>query len=184
MRTPVKSVAWLLPLILTACVHKNDQAKNQPLAPPIVDKPTTLPTPTPTPLPPSAATVPPAPTAEITPPAQPVQKPAKKPHHTKTDTKNTEQASNTSSGSPEVSAIGQLSPGDPSDLRAETVESLWSTEHGLKDINRRLNDQEQRTVAQIKEFLKQARTALTSGDVDGAHTLAVKAKVLFGEISQ
>jgi hypothetical protein len=39
-------------------------------------------------------------------------------------------------------------------------------------------------VAQIKEFLKQARTALGSGDVDGAHTLAVKAKVLFGEISQ
>ena len=84
-----------------------------------------------------------------------------------------------------MSAIGQLSPGDPSDLREQTVESITSTEHGLKDINnRQLNDQEQKTVAQIKEFLKQARTALGSGDVDGAHTLAVKAKVLFGEISQ
>jgi hypothetical protein len=83
-----------------------------------------------------------------------------------------------------VSAIGQLSPGDPSDLRQQTVESISSTEHGLKDINRPLSDQEQKTVAQIKEFLKQARTALISGDVDGAHTLAVKAKVLFGEISQ
>jgi len=186
MRTPAKCVALVLPFILTACVHKNDQAQNKPLAPPIVDKPTTMPTPTPTPLPPSAATVPPAPTAQITPPAQPEQKPAKKPpHHPKPDTKNTEQASTASAGTTEVSAIGQLSPGDPSDLRQQTVESISSTEHGLKDINnRQLNDQEQKTVAQIKEFLKQARTALGSGDVDGAHTLAVKAKVLFGEISQ
>jgi outer membrane biosynthesis protein TonB len=184
MKALVKSVALLLPFLLTACVHKNDQAQNKPLAPPIVDKPTTMPIPTPTPLPASAATVPPAPTAQITPPAQPEQKPAKKPHHpVRTDTKSTEQASS-SNGATEVSAIGQLSPGDPSDLRAETTESIASTEHGLKDINRPLNDQEQKTVAQIKEFLKQARTALTSGDVDGAHTLAVKAKVLFGEISQ
>jgi outer membrane biosynthesis protein TonB len=185
MRTPAKCVALLLPFILTACVHKNDQAQNRPLAPPIVDKPTTMPAPTPTPLPPSAATVPPAPTAQITPPAQPAQKPAKKPaHHTKTDTKNTEQASNAAGGTAEVSAIGQLSPGDPSALREQTVESITSTEHGLKEINRQLSDPEQKTVAQIKEFLKQARTALGSGDVDGAHTLAVKAKVLFGEISQ
>ena len=185
MRTPAKCVALLLPFILTACAHKNDQAQNKPLAPPIVDKPTTIPAPTPTPLPPSAATVPPAPTAQITPPAQPVQKPAKKPvHHPKPDTKNTEQASNASGEAPAVSAIGQLSPGDPSDLREQTVESITSTEHGLKEINRQLSDPEQKTVSQIKEFLKQARTALGSGDVDGAHTLAVKAKVLFGEISQ
>jgi hypothetical protein len=184
MKALVKSVALLLPFVLTGCVHKNDQAKNQPLAPPIVDTPSTTPTPSPTELPPPVVSVPPAPTAQITPPAQPEQKPVKKPHHPKTDTKNTEQASNASSEVSVVSAIGQLSPGDPSDLRQQTVESISSTERGLKDINRQLNDQEQKTVAQIKEFLKQARTALTSGDVDGAHTLAVKAKVLFGEISQ
>jgi hypothetical protein len=126
--------------------------------------------------------VPPAPTAEITPPAQPEEKPVKKPvHHSKTDSKSTEQASNSSPT--EVSAIGQLSPADPPDLRLQTEESIASTEHGLKDINRQLNDQEKKTVLQIKEFLKQARTALSSGDVDGAHTLALKAKVLFGELS-
>lgn len=182
MRTPGKSVAWLLPLMLTACVHKNDQAKNRPLAPPIVDKPTNPPTPTPTELPASAATVPPTPTAQITPPAQPEQKPVHKAHHPKPDTKPTEQATNTVPL--EVSAIGQLSPGGSSDLRQQTAESIASTEHGLQDINRQLNDQEQKTVAQIREFLKQARVALGSGDVDGAHTLAVKAKVLFGEINQ
>jgi outer membrane biosynthesis protein TonB len=182
MKTPGKSVALLLPLILTACVHKNDQAQNQPLAPPIIDTPATTPTPSPTELPPPVVTVPPAQTTQITPPPQPEQKPPKKPsHHPKPD-KNTEQAANT--GTPAVSAIGQLSPGDSSNLRDQTVQSIASTEHGLKDINRTLNDQEQKTVTQIKEFLKQARTALTSGDVDGAHTLALKAKVLLGEISQ
>jgi hypothetical protein len=58
------------------------------------------------------------------------------------------------------------------------------TERGLKDLNRQLNDQEQKTLVQIREFLKQARAALTTGDVDGAHTLAVKAKVLLGEIDK
>jgi outer membrane biosynthesis protein TonB len=183
MKTPVKSVALLLSFLLTACAHKNDQAKNHSTAPPIVDKPTTPPTTTPTELPASAATVPPAPTTQITPPAQPTQKPAKKSHHPKPEPpKPTDQASNAAPA--EVSAIGQLSPGASTDLRDQTVESISTTEHGLKDINRPLSDQEAKTVAQIKEFLKQARTALGSGDVDGAHTLAVKAKVLFGEISQ
>lgn len=186
MRTPVKCVAWMLPFLLTACTHKNQQAQNQPLAPPIVD---TLPAPTPSPteLPPPVVTVPPQPAATIPPPAKPAEKPVKHPvHHPKSDTKTaeqktTEQASNGSAG---VSAIGQLSPGDPSELRTQTVESLATTEHGLKDINRSLSDQEQKTVTQIREFLKQARTALSSGDVDGAHTLALKAKVLLSEINQ
>jgi hypothetical protein len=182
MRVPGKSTVWLLPFLLAGCAHRNGQAKNHPLAPPIVDKPTTMPTPTPTDLPPSAATVQPAPTAQIAPLAQPQQKPVKRSHHAKPDTKNTDQASIAVPA--EVSAIGQLSSDDPADLRSQTEESLQSTEHGLKDLNRSLNDQEQKTVNQIKEFLKQARTALGSGDVDGAHTLAVKAKVLFGEISQ
>jgi outer membrane biosynthesis protein TonB len=184
MKAPAKSVGWLLPFILAGCVHKNQQAQKQPVAPPIVDTPLPAPTPSPTDLPPAVVTTPPTQTAQIPPPAQPEEKPVKKPvHHQKSDSKNTEQASNATSPA-EVSAIGQLSPGDPPDLRIQTEESIALTEHGLKDINRPLSDQEKKTVSQIKEFLKQARTALTSGDVDGAHTLAVKAKVLFGEISQ
>jgi hypothetical protein len=184
MKAPAKSTAWLLPFLLAGCVHKNQQAQNQPLAPPLVDTPLPTPTPSPTELPSPVVTTPPAQAAQISPPAQPEEKPVKKPvHHQKTDAKSTEQAANPGAAT-EVSAIGQLSPGDPTDLRAQTEVSISSTEHGLKDISRPLSDQEQKTVLQIKEFLKQARTALTSGDVDGAHTLAVKAKVLFGEISQ
>jgi ribosomal protein S20 len=83
-----------------------------------------------------------------------------------------------------VSAIGQLSSGDPSDLRQQTVNSIAATERGLSSITRQLSDQEQKTAAQIREFLKQARAALNSGDVDGAHTLAAKARVLLGELSR
>jgi hypothetical protein len=83
-----------------------------------------------------------------------------------------------------VSAIGQISTGGPTDLRNSVDESITSTEHGLNNIGRSFNDQEQKTAAQIREFLKQARDALTAGDVAGAKTLASKAKVLLSELSQ
>jgi hypothetical protein len=67
-------------------------------------------------------------------------------------------------------------------MRQTTDDSIASTEKALNGITRKLNDQEQKTAAQIHEFLKQARDALTSGDVDGAHTLALKAKVLLDEL--
>lgn len=83
-----------------------------------------------------------------------------------------------------VSAIGQLSSGEPSDLRRETVDSIAGTERGLDGLGRKLNSQEQRTAKQIREYLKQAKEALIANDVDGAHTLAAKARVLLGELSQ
>jgi hypothetical protein len=85
---------------------------------------------------------------------------------------------------PGVSAIGQLSSGNAPDLRRQTVESIAATERRLNGIGRKLNDPEQKTAAQIREFLKQARQALASGDVDGACTLAAKAKVLLGELAR
>jgi hypothetical protein len=182
MKLPVRSVAWLLPLLLTACFHKTDKAQVEPLAPPIEDAPLPKPVPSPTELPPPVITVPkqaPVPDANAN---QQPQKPPKPPvKHRKPPANSTQQAS---SESPGVSAIGQLSSGDPSDLRQRTINSLAATERGLSSITRPLNDQEQKTVAQIREFLKQARAALVSGDVDGAHTLAAKARVLLGELSR
>jgi ribosomal protein S20 len=89
-------------------------------------------------------------------------------------------ASNESSG---VSAIGQLSMGgEPYDLQQQTANSIAATERSLNSITRRLSDQEQKTAVHIREFLKKAREALATGDTDGAHTLAAKAKVLLDEI--
>ena len=105
--------------------------------------------------------------------------PKKAPKHKKPVNTNTQQAANESAP---VSAIGQLSSGDPADTRQQTDALILATERQLNGINRQLSDQDAKTAAQIREFLKQAREALTSGDIDGAHTLAIKAKVLLEEL--
>jgi hypothetical protein len=185
MKTPFRSVAWVLPFMLTGCFfHRTHRSQAQPTAPPIAESTQPKPEPLPPQLPPSAATIP-TQTATINPPARPLEAPPKHKLHRKRpiekpDEKPVEEASNVA---PEVSAIGQLSPGDPSDLRVQTEQSIQKTEHDLNSITRKLNEQEAKTAAQIREFLKQAKAAMASGDVDGAHTLALKAKVLLGEIT-
>ena len=119
----------------------------------------------------------PAAQAQQTPPPPPKPKP-----QPKRKQKNTELAQN--NAPPEVSAEGKFTPTEPADLRQETSDSIAQTEKGLNGITRRLSDQEQKTRDQIREFLKQAKTALAAGDLDGAHTLALKAKVLLGELVQ
>ena len=181
MRARVTSVAWLLPLLLTACFHRSHPAPKQAMAPPIVDIKPLGPEPPPLDL---SAFVAAFPSPAITPGSGSPDKLPVKPaaHHRRPAKQNVEQAS-TETPETGVSAIGQLSPGDPSDLRQQTESSLAATEHGLNGITRTLSDQEQKTSAQIREFLKQARVALASGDVDGANTLALKAKVLLGELN-
>jgi ribosomal protein S20 len=83
-----------------------------------------------------------------------------------------------------VSAIGQLSSGDPASSRQQTANSIAAIERALNGINRTLSDSEQKTADHIREFLKQARAALASGDVEGAHTLAAKAQVLLTELTK
>jgi predicted adenine nucleotide alpha hydrolase (AANH) superfamily ATPase len=82
-----------------------------------------------------------------------------------------------------VSAIGELSGGASGDQRSQTEEMIKATEKGVDSITRRLSDSETKNVAQIHEWLKQARDALTTGDVDGAANLAKKAKVLLAELN-
>lgn len=182
MRFPARVAAWMLPLLLTACFHRSHKAQVQPAPPPLVTAP--APQPTPVELPPAAVTIPPE-KPPVTAPVATAQLPQETPKppvkHKKPAAKTTQQAS---AGAPGVSAIGQLSSGEPYDLRRQTSDSIQATERGLNGINRRLSDQEQKTAAQIREYLKQARLALGSGDVDGASTLAAKAKVLLGELNR
>lgn len=193
MKPDVRALALLLPLLLTSCAHKKQAQVQQPLAPPIEDTPPSPPNNAPANLPPPVITIPQqpgqqqqpkpgTPTAESKTPPKPVahkhHKPAPKPDQAPS---NTERAA---ANPPEVSAIGQLSSGEPSDLRKQASDSIASTEQKLNQIHRKLNDQEQKTAAQIREFLKQARAALASGDTDGAYTLALKAKVLLAELTQ
>jgi hypothetical protein len=172
--------------MLTACFHKTARAPVQALPPPSSNSP--KPETTQVALPPSAVTIPPQPLAtgptqseeESTPPAR-HRKPRPQPSATDAPPAppGTQQAA---SGPPAVSAIGQLSSADPSDLRGQTEESLKTIERGLNSIESKLTDGQHKTAAQIREYLKQARQALISGDVDGAHTLAAKARVLLDEL--
>jgi outer membrane biosynthesis protein TonB len=188
MKFPARIVVWLVPLLLAGCFHRTQQAKVQPLAPPIEDTPPAKPSPAPTDLPPTVISVPnqtPAQGEQAA--AQPLPKPKPPVRHKKPPTQSTQPASNSqvaSNGTPGVSAIGQLSSGEPSNLKRETANSISAIEHGLNSIGRKLNDQEMKTAGQIREYLKQARAALVSGDADGAHTLAAKANVLLGELSK
>jgi len=196
MKVHAKNVAWLLtlvlPISLTGCLGKTNQTQNQQFAPPVstVPKPPALhPT-----LPEEAVTLP---TVALDTDTDKILEEAAKPAFRRRRIpakppapEVTENAPPAASAPPaaddgEVPAIGDLTSGEAvsSDRRRETADSIADTERGLKGIGRPLNSQEQKTVAQIRQFVHQARKALVSGDVDGAYTLALKAKVLLGELN-
>ncbi len=182
MKLPVRSVACILPLMLSGCFfHRTHPVQPQAIAPPPSQPPQLKPAPVDLPL--SAATIQPLPIENAKVPTEPT--PSRR--HRKTS-KSLQEAANMpppvpAPSMPAVIAIGQLSSGDPADVRQETEESIASIEKELNGISRTLNAPEQKTAEQIREFLKQARAALVSGDVDGAHTLAAKAKVLLTELT-
>jgi hypothetical protein len=179
MKKPARRLAWLLPLLLlTACFHRTHQAQVPAVAPPVTNLPP--PNTAPVDLPKSATSIPTQRTenAEIVTEKLPPKQPRVR-HRKPAADKNPEVAS---VETPEVSAVGQLSTGDPADYRLETEELIATTERGLGGLNRQLSDTEKKTADQVRDFLKQAREALSSGDVDGAHTLAAKAKVLLAEL--
>ncbi len=60
--------------------------------------------------------------------------------------------------------------------------AIDSTQRGVASL-RKLNGDQNKTVVQIRSFLEQAQRALHNGDVDGAHTLATKAKTLLDELT-
>jgi hypothetical protein len=181
--------AWLLALlallpVIQGCDKKVKAAQSQTLAPPIVDVPPTKPSTVSTAdLPPPVVGAPqpsqPATADANTKPATPPKKPAHKKPAAGTPV---QEAANTPA-SPSVSAIGELSGGASGNQRSQTEDMIKTTEKGVNGITRTLNESETKTAAQIHEFLKQAREALTSGDVDGAATLAKKAKVLLAELN-
>jgi hypothetical protein len=183
MKLRAGSVVWLLPFLLTGCFetpfHKKQPQANL-LAPSIQ---------------PSQALelihieLPPADTViaahtlynmrEATEPIRPPTRHRRQPNLN--DAATPEPATTPNST---VSAIGQLSSGDPASSRQQTGDSIAAIERALNGINRTLSDSEQKTADHIREFLKQARAALASGDVEGAHTLAAKAQVLLTELTK
>jgi hypothetical protein len=184
MKSPAKCATWLLPLLLTGCFHvpfHKGQSADAILAPLLESAP---------PLelasvelPPSLRLIPGKPVYnmrvhdETIRPLIRHRRPANQPEIVSVPEV-------VPTPSPEVSAIGQLSSGDQVNYQQQTEQIIASIERGLNSINRPLSDSDKKTADQIREFLKQARAALASGDVDGAHTLAAKAQVLLAELTK
>jgi hypothetical protein len=81
--------------------------------------------------------------------------------------------------------IGQLTAGPTQDTagsRQQAADLIDSTQRGVNSL-RNLNGDQNKTVAQIRSFLDQAQRALHNGDIDGAHTLATKARTLLDELT-
>lgn len=186
MKSPAKCAAWLLPFLLTGCFHlpfhKTQQAQKYPLAPPI--KPTQTLELASIQMPPALLVIPGKPIYNVRVHAHPIRQRVR---HRKAANPISDEASTAleaaASPTPGVSAIGELSSGDPANLRQQTEESIAAIERGLNGMNGTLSDSEQKIVGHIREFVKQAKAALASGDVEGAHTLTAKAQVLLTELS-
>jgi hypothetical protein len=182
MKFRARYVAWLFPLLLTACdpFHKPKPMPDQLLAPPIANLP--RPSVSHPDLSDEAAFI----------PLEPIEadedvdeEPLAPVHHHHLPRPVPQVAvPPPAPDTPSVSAIGQLSSGEPSDLRVQTDQAIASTEHSLNSLGRSLKEPEKKTAAQIRAYLKQAREALITGDVDGAHTLVAKARVLLDELTQ
>ncbi len=200
MRLRARSVVWLLPFTLTACIHFGHKKQVQPPPPPPIEVTPKVDTTTveqpPAKPPETTPTVTPAPApavAPVAPKVTPKPKPSPSKHTQPTANNNVQSASNNapstastlqaSNQSPAAIVVGPLSSGENPDLRKQTVDEIAEIEKKLNSIDRKLSDPEQKTTAQIREFLKEAKVALNSGDVDGAQTLAAKAKLLLSELN-
>ena len=191
MKLVARRLVWLLPLVMCACAHNPNPSQMQALAPPLEDTPPPPPDISPSALPSPVVNVPKTKVPVAIPPEPVKEKPKR---HRSTPKSAIASQGNAPAGNPaaqvadaapaEESAIGNFeAPGAP-DLKKQTENSIAEIERGLNGLGRKLNDQETKTSIQIREFLKEARTALASGDIDGAKTLAIKAKALLGELSQ
>lgn len=192
---PAVAGILLLVLVISGCEHKKPVLVMPQQTPPATA------TPEPTPTPAEAETKP----AEQQPPeAQPSPTPAEQPktaektkpkRHTaaKKPGEKSEVAHNTTSKkvipaepTPTPLQTGQISPGptsaDGGSNQASTDQLLQGAEANLNGITRTLSKDEEAMRTQIREFIKQSRTATTENDPARAHTLAVKARLLSDEL--
>jgi len=187
MKSPVRSVAWLLPFLLAGCFqlpfHKKHPTPARMLAPRV--QPSQAIQLVDIDLPPADTVVEAYAIYNMREEEQAIPPPVR---HRRPPNPNPDDAATAPEQAPPptpaVSAIGQLSSGDPGNSRQQTENSIADIERRLNGINRTLSDSEQKTADHIREFLKQARAALASGDVEGANTLADKAQVLLTELTK
>lgn len=86
----------------------------------------------------------------------------------------------------EPTQIGQFTAGptqDADESRRQASNLIENTQRGINALRRNLSAEQAKTATQIRNFLTQAERAIHNGDVDGAYTLATKAKLLLDELT-
>jgi ribosomal protein S20 len=87
---------------------------------------------------------------------------------------------------PEVATIGSLSSGGDTSPRAqqEAAGLIAANERRINGLSTQKVEAEKVQLSKVRNFQKQAQDALTSGDTEGAKTLATKAKLLLDDIEK
>ena len=84
---------------------------------------------------------------------------------------------------PAIQLVGGKNTEQASQQRSTTDQLLGSTEDNLKKVaGRPLNSSEQEMVNQIQAFMEQSRAAVSAGDMERGHNLALKAHLLSDEL--
>lgn len=87
---------------------------------------------------------------------------------------------------PETAKLGALgsgtdaSPGQQKDV----AEKIFAVERRITDLPATVQDHEQKQIAKVRLFLKEASDALKGGDVEGAKILATKADLLVDDVQK
>ena len=192
---PAVAGSLLLVLVISGCEHKKPVLVMPQQPPPATATPEATPTPTEAETKP-AEQQPPEAQASPTPAEQPKTAEKTKPKHTrhaspKKPGEKSEVARNTppkkvipAEPTPTPLQTGQISPGptDGGNNQASTDQLLQGAEANLNGLTRTLSKDEEAMRTQIREFIKQSRTAITENDLARAHTLAVKARLLSDEL--
>jgi hypothetical protein len=88
--------------------------------------------------------------------------------------------------SAELTAIGALSSGgDPnSPAQQEAADLIGSIDKRLNALPAQKAEAEKAQISKVKNFQRQAQEALNTGDLEGAKTLATKAKLLLDDLEK
>ena len=141
-----------------------------------------------------AQAVPPAtdqtpPTSPQTQPASPAKAPPtathKKKHKTAAQAPQNVVVKNGSTSDPSIQFSTPLSPEQASREKQDTAGLLAKADANLQGLSgRQLNASQQDTSAQVRSYIQQAKAAEDSGDLQGAHNLALKALLLSNELAR
>lgn len=69
-------------------------------------------------------------------------------------------------------------------LRADTNQLLGASEFNVNNLHRTLSKDDQAIVLHIRSYIDQSRQAMKDGDIERAHTLAIKAHLMSDELTK